>query len=109
MSFSDEVREILKNNKQFDKSAIKVGDDCLGVGLDDDCLPCICYGRIEEKCKDGTYTYYSKETDIRIIFREKDLKDCYPDTPSNRAIIKTACQVVINKWREAVDRQFGRK
>ena len=108
MSFSEEVREILHKNNEFDRSRVKVGDNCVSIGLDDNCLPCICYGNIEKKCEDGTYTYYDREFDIRILFREKDVAECYPDTPKNRTIIKSACEQVIAKWRESVRKQFAK-
>ena len=92
-------------NKTIGKVEVKVGDNVLGIGLDDYCLPCITYLFIEERNADGTYTIRTRDAyPIRIIFNNLD--SLYPDNLQNRTIIRNACKQVCHEHFAAVDKQL---
>ena len=101
---SDDTRAIV--SKAIGNVKVNVGDNVLGIGLDDYCLPCITYLYIEERNADGTYTLKTMERNpIRILF--KNLDGLYPDNLKNRSIIRKACQQVCNEHFAAVEEQLN--
>lgn len=93
-------------NKTIGNVSVKVGDNVLGIGLDDYCLPCITYLFIEERNEDGTYTIRTRDAyPIRIIFNSLD--GLYPDNLKNRSVIRNACKQVCNEHFTEVKEQLN--
>ena len=103
-TMSNNARAIV--NKTIGNVSVKVGDNVLGIGLDDYCLPCISYLFIEERNEDGTYTIRTRDAyPIRIIFNSLD--GLYPDNLKNRSAIRNACKQVCNEHFTEVNEQLN--
>ena len=100
---SDDARAIAR--KTIGNVKVNVGDNVLGIGLDDYCLPCITYITIESKDKDG-YTIKTRERNpIRILV--KGIDNYFPDTLQNRYTIRNACKQVCEEHFKEVKKGSG--
>lgn len=100
---SDDARAIAR--KAIGNERVNVGDNVIGIGLDDYCLPCITYVTIESKDNDG-YTIKTREHNpIRILV--KSIDDYFPDTLQNRNIIRSACKQICEEHFKEVKKQFS--
>lgn len=101
---SDDARAIAA--KAIGNVEANVGDNVIGIGLDDYCLPCITFVTIIEHNADGTYTIQTREQNpIKILVRSID--GYFHDTFKNREIVRSACKQVCDKHFSAIKTQLG--
>jgi hypothetical protein len=100
---TDDARAIAR--KAIGNVKVKVGDNVLGIGLDDYCLPCITYVTIESRDNDGYIIKTREQNPIRILVYS--IKDYFPDTLQNRYIIRNACKQICEEHFKEVKKQFS--